>query len=593
MSEVTQRRLAAIVSADVVGYSRLMGADETGTLSDLNTHRSELIDPLIKKHGGRIVKTTGDGLLLEFPSVVAAVECSVAVQDGMMARNAAVSDDVAICFRIGVHLGDIIVEGDDIFGDGVNVAARLEALSEANGLALSDDAYRQVRDRMDIGWQDGGEHEVKNIARPIHVWRWSGTTTREMSATSKTAERLPLPDKPSIVVLPFGNMSGDPEQEYFSDGITEDITTELSRFDELFVIARNTAFTYKDQNLNVREVARELGVHFVLEGSVRKAGNRVRINVQLIDGQNGNHLWAERYDGSIEEVFDLQDQVTQQVASATVPYIKEASLARIRRGDRIFDEAHDLAWQAWDNFQDRLRAPQSSSMQAAKAKAYQAIALNERCLNAYSTICMATWLDLFQQWSDDTEGGMAELKQAAETFVSLSPNSHMAHFCHGLSNTIAGHSEAARQDYKHSVALNPNDAMVLSMLACTEALLGDFEKAKAVAAKAIRLNPKDSWTGTAYLALSLVAFIEDDSGFRHWTEKAILAQPYAPIRRTLMIAHAAEVGDEALLREHLEHLNKTAPRFLSRLLSGKKETFKLPKHRDKLLDALRKVGPPE
>ena len=587
MSEGPQRRLAAILAADVVGYSRLMEADEAGTLATMKAHRAKLWEPMTEQYGGRIVGTAGDSLLVEFQSAVAAVQCAVAVQQGMTERNADLQERQRMQLRIGVNIGEVIVDGEDIYGDGVNVAARLETLCEAGGVAISGNVHEQVRGKLDERFADAGEHEVKNIVRPIQVWRWAEIASAEQNVTD--GEPLLLPDKPSIVILPFNNMSGDPEQEYFADGTTEDITTELSRFGELFVIARNTAFTYKDRKLNVREIAQELGVHFVLEGSVRRVGNRVRINAQLIDGQNGSHLWAERYDGSIEEIFDLQDQVTHQVVSAAVPHINEAALARIRRGDRVFDEAHDLAWRAWDNFQDTFRSPHSSSMQAAKAKAYQAIELNERCLNAYSTICMATWSELLRQWSDDVDESMAELKQAAETFVSLSPNSHMAHFCHGLSNMIADRSEAARQDFRHSVALNPNDAMVLSTLACNEALLGDLEEAKAIAAKAIRLNPKDSWAGTAYLALSLVAFVEDDSGFRHWAEKAILAQPYAPIRRALMIAHAAEVGDQALLEEHLEHLNKFAPRFLPRLLSGERETFRVPQHREKFLTSLRKA----
>lgn len=269
----------------------------------------------------------------------------------------------------------------------------MATLAEPGGVALSDDAYRQVRDRIDMDWQNGGEQEVKNIARPVHVWRWSPGANITAQISAELSEPLPLPDKPSIVILPFNNMSGDAEQEYFSDGITEDITTELSRFVELFVIARNTALTYKGRNLNVRDVARELGVQFVLEGSVRKAGNRVRINAQLIDGLNGNHLWADRYDGSIEEVFDLQDQVTQQVVSATMPSIDEAALARIRQGDRVFDSTHDLAWQAHDEVLKAYHLAQPSMMQAAKTKAYKAIELNERCYRAYSAICIATWVD--------------------------------------------------------------------------------------------------------------------------------------------------------------------------------------------------------
>ena len=308
-----ERRLVAIMSADVVGYSRLIRADEEGTISALKALRADLVDPKLDEHNGRIVKLMGDGMLAEFPSVVDAVRAAVETQIAVAKHNADLPKDKRIEFRVGINLGDVVIDGDDIQGDGVNMAARPEGLAEPGGICVSGMVYEGVRDRIDIPFEDLGEQEVKNIDRPVRVWQWIADTGLTASISAKLDEPLALPDKPSIVILPFDNMSGDPDQEYFSDGITEDITTELSRFDELFVIARNTAFTYKDQNLNVGEVARELGVHFVLEGSVRKAGNRVRINVQLIDGQNGNHLWAERYDGSIEEMFDLQDQVTQQV----------------------------------------------------------------------------------------------------------------------------------------------------------------------------------------------------------------------------------------------------------------------------------------
>jgi TolB-like protein/cytochrome c-type biogenesis protein CcmH/NrfG len=593
MSEGTHRRLAAIVSADVVGYSRLMGVDETGTLESLRTHRMELIDPKVAEHGGRIVKTMGDGLLLEFPSVVSATQCALDIQTGMAARNREVPDDERITFRIGVNLGDIIIDGDDIHGDGVNVAARLEALAEPGGICISDDVMRQIRGKLDVAFADDEAHELKNIVQPVHVWRWT-PDQRGAAAPEKGSETsLPLPEIPSIVVLPFSNISGDPEQEYFSDGITEDITTELSRFSELFVIARNTAFTYKGQLLNIMEVARELGVHYVLEGSVRKAGNRVRINAQLIDGQNGNHLWAERYDGSIAEIFDLQDEVTRQVVSATVPHINEAELTRIRRGDRVFDVAHDLAWRALDEFENAGRLAQPALMKDAKAKAYQAIELNERCFLAYYVICMACWRELRMQWSDDPDETHTKMQEAAETYVSLAPRSHRGHLCNALAKFHARIYEAATQDLRHSVELNPNDGMVQSILAYAEVRLGNLNEAKVIAEKAIRLNPKDTWTGTAYLALAQAAFAEDDKRFRDYAEKAIRAQPNSPNRRALMIAYAAEVGDQTLLETHLRHLNAIAPRFIPGLLSGEVDLFKTPQYREKFLSALRKAVPSE
>jgi adenylate cyclase len=314
MAGGTQRRLAAIVSADVAGYSRLMGADEDGTLEALKAHRRELVDPKVAEHRGRIVKTTGDGILLEFASVVDAVRCCVEVQHAMAERNAGTPEDRRMLFRVGINLGDIIIDGDDIHGDGVNVAARLEALSEPGSIAISGNVHEQVQGKIDVQFIDDGAHGVKNIAKPVRVWRWSPMQTSTTSAVGVVSDgALPLPDKPSIAVLPFENMSGDAEQEYFADGMTEDIITDLSRFENLFVIARNTSFTYKGKRVDVKDVARELGVRFILEGSVRKAGTRVRITAQLIDGQDGGHLWAERYDGALEDVFDLQEQVTRQV----------------------------------------------------------------------------------------------------------------------------------------------------------------------------------------------------------------------------------------------------------------------------------------
>ena len=407
--------------------------------------------------------------------------------------------------------------------------------------------------------------------------------------TVPTGSHLPLPDKPSIVVLPFSNISGDPEQEYFSDGITEDITTELSRFSELFVIARNTAFTYKGQPLNITDVAGELGVHFVLEGSVRKAGNRVRINAQLIDGQNGNHLWAERYDGSIEEVFELQDEVTRQVVGATVPHINEAELSRIRRGDRIFDRDHDLAWRALDDFENGVRLAQPALMEDAKAKAYQAIEHNERCFLAYYVICMACWRELRLQWSDDPAETLSELKRTAETYLSLAPQSHRAHLCNGLAKTNAGSTVAGVQDLRHSVELNPNDGMVQGLLAICEVQLGNLKECKEIAEKAIRINPKGRWAGAGYLALTQAAFVEDDKQFRDYADRAIKAQPNSPNRRALMIAYAAEIGDQTLLQMHLQHLNTIAPQFIPRLLSGEVDLFKIPQQREKFLSALRKA----
>jgi TolB-like protein len=325
-TERVERRLTAIRAADVAGYSRLMGADEEGTLAQLKAHRSALVDPKIKEHRGRIVKTTGDGMLVEFASVVDAVRCAVEVQRGMAERNANVPQERRIEFRVGINVGDIIIDGDDIYGDGVNVAARLEVLAEPGGICVSSRVQEDAEGKLNITFENTGEQQLKNIARPVRVYRvrLSGPAEGQRSA-------LPLPDKPSIAVLPFQNMSGDPEQEYFADGIVEEIITALSRFRQLFVIARNSSFTYKGRAVDVKQVGRELGVRYVLEGSVRKAGNRVRITGQLIDAMTGGHLWGDRFEGALEDIFDLQDRVTTSVVSAIAPKLEQAEIERANR----------------------------------------------------------------------------------------------------------------------------------------------------------------------------------------------------------------------------------------------------------------------
>jgi TolB-like protein/class 3 adenylate cyclase len=362
------RRLAAILAADVAGYSRLMGADEEGTLERLKALRGELVDPKIAEHHGRIVKTTGDGLLVEFASVVDAVRCAVEVQQAMPERNTGLGADDRIELRIGINLGDVIVEGDDLYGDGVNIAARIEALADAGGVFVSNTVHDHVRDRLPFVFEDLGEQQVKNIARPVRVYRVRTILTHPAASAPRStlsrtagggAERqrreagegsspaLPLPDKPSIAVLPFANLSGDPEQEYFVDGMVEEIITALSRIRWLFVIARNSSFTYKDQAVDVKQVGRELGVRYVLEGSVRKAGNRVRITGQLIDALSGTHLWADRFDGSLEDVFDLQDKVASSVAGVIEPALQAAETARSTGRPTADLTAYDLYLRAY------------------------------------------------------------------------------------------------------------------------------------------------------------------------------------------------------------------------------------------------------
>jgi len=337
-----ERRLSAILAADVVGYSRLMGEDEAGTLARLKALRRELIDPRVAEHKGRIVKTTGDGLLMEFPSVVEAVAYALAVQRGMADRNAQTVEAARIVFRIGINLGDVIVEDGDIHGDGVNVAARLEATAEPGGICVSGGVHDQVRGRLEYAFDDLGDQALRNINRAVRVYRIRTATAHRLLNIATTENRpvLALPDRPSIAVLPFTNMSGDPEQEYFADGMVEEIITALSRIRWMFVIARNSTFTYKGKAVDVKQVGRELGVRYVLEGSVRRAGERVRITAQLIEAETGAHLWADRFDGSLKDVFELQDKVAISVAGVIEPALHAAEIRR-----SVERPTHDLITQ--------------------------------------------------------------------------------------------------------------------------------------------------------------------------------------------------------------------------------------------------------
>src|SRR4051812_29949575 len=342
----TMRRLAAILAADVVGYSQLMGIDEVATLQALKAHRRELVDPAIAAHHGRIVKTTGDGMLVEFASAVDAVNCGMAVQKSMADRNNATGSELSsrIVFRIGINVGDIIIENEDIFGDGVNVAARVEAECEPGGVYLSANAYEQIRSKTSFAFDDRGERQLKNIDRPIRVYSVRGAEPNVAALVKKadTAKPLPLPDKPSIAVLPFQNMSGDPEQEYFADGMVEDIITALSRFRSLFVIARNSSFTYKGKSVDIKHVGQELGVRYVLEGSVRKVAGRVRITGQLIEAATNAHLWADKFDGELADVFDLQDQVTTSVVGLIAPKLEQAEMERAKQKATESLDSYDL-----------------------------------------------------------------------------------------------------------------------------------------------------------------------------------------------------------------------------------------------------------
>jgi TolB-like protein/class 3 adenylate cyclase len=523
-----ERRLAAVLAADVAGYSRLMGIDEEGTLARLKTVRKTLVDPTIASHRGRIVKTTGDGMLIEFASAVDAVRGAVEVQRDMAKQNASVPQDTRIEFRVGIHVGDIIIDDDDIFGDGVNVAARLESIAEPGGVCMSNDAYRQVRGKVEMVCDDMGPQPLKNIAEPMQVWRvrltdQTAATVQSGSAVSQP-RALPLPDKPSIAVLPFQNMSGDPEQEYFADGMVEDIITALSRFKSLFVIARNSSFTYKGKAMDIKQVGRELGVRYVLEGSVRKAGGRARITAQLIEASTGAHLWADRFDQSLEDIFTLQDNITMSVVGAIAPRLVEARTEAVVRKPADRWEVYDCYLQAvrlqhqWTLqatleaqkiFREIIKADPQFALAYARlawnvqvlrdfyqqpvseADRIEALALAEKALalSDNDEVVLTTVVYVFGFLGDDNERG----RELADRALAINPNMSGGWNARGLMCLRLGEPDVALDAFTRVIRLNPLDqrAVPLAMLGCSSAclLLGRYEESEAWARKLLAIQP--------------------------------------------------------------------------------------------------------
>ncbi len=587
-----ERRLAAILAADVVGYSRLMGEDEAGTLERLKSLRRELVQPKIIERKGRIVKLMGDGLLAEFPSIVEAVLCAVDIQQDMTEREPDISDERRILLRIGVNLGDIIVEGSDIYGDGVNVAARLEALADPGGVCISGPAFDTVHGKLDAAFEDMGERQMKNIAKPVRVYRLSSTGPQDGLPTYP-AETLPLPDKPSIAVLPFSNMSGDPEQEYFSDGITEDIITELSRFSSLFVIARNSSFAYKGQSVDLRQVAQELGVRYVLEGSIRRAGKRVRITAQLIDSETGNHVWAERYDRDLEDIFDLQDEITRNVVGSIAPQIELAEVERSRKLSGAGLTAYELALKAQALFYDGVRAADPNILERAKAQTDAALELDPRNTHALWTKGFIFLYEHVYRWDEDPGAKLASAMEIADRLIHIDPSNAKSYIVRALAHQYHREFDAAIDDHRRAVTLNPNLALNYFMMSWSEAVAGLASEAREHAQTALRLSPRDTdiWLGEGYGALALASFIEGDLvEAMKWARLAIQMHGNMPVRQALMIACNAYLGDLQAAEHYAESLAASVPGFIPGVLSGDIEVCKMPEHNALLVDGLRKAG---
>jgi adenylate cyclase len=563
-----KRKLVAILAADVVGFSRLTGADEDRTLARLRALRSDLIDPTIAVHNGRVVKRTGDGALVEFRSVVDAVRCAIEVQNAMVERNAGVPEDRRIVFRIGVHLGDVVEESDgDLMGDGVNIAARLEGIAEPGAICLSEDAFRQVRARLDLAVSDRGEVALKNIAQSIRVYSLEvgvpveakSTTPTKPPAPERTPVELAPPDKPSIAVLAFQNMSGDPEQEYFADGITEDVITDLSKIGGLMVIARNSSFAYKGKAVDIRTVARELGVRSVLEGSIRRAGNRVRITAQLIDAETGGHLWADRFDRDLSDIFALQDEVTRKIVDALKIKLNPRDAARLDAVETTSSKAHDffLAGREvlWGTIRNRETFERSSDLFE------KAIGEDPSYAEPYAGLAFAQILNWQFHWTDDWSQSLEKAERdlgvalqkgpqiafvhyigavfylwkkdldrsaaEADAALNLNPNYAQAHNSRGIVNIYGGQPLAAVPHIEQAIRLDPAiKHLYVHFLGSAYLVAGDYKAAASLFRERIQLSPRTDLS-RAFLAVALGYLGEAEEARRVWRELMEINSKYS------------------------------------------------------------------
>ena len=512
-----ERRLAAILQTDMVGYSRLMGLDEEGTIARQKACRDKVFDPKILQHGGRIVKSTGDGLLVEFPSAIDSVKCAVELQKELADHDTDVPKEERLQYRIGINLGDIVIDGDDILGDGVNVAARLESLARPGGVCISGTVYDQLAGKLDLAFEDAGEQTVKNVPRPVRVWHWKAEETERRLHIF--GEPPLLPDKPSIAVLPFDNMSGDPEQAYFADGIAEDLITGLSRVSWFFVISRNSSFAFRGEKHDVRNICRKLGVRYLVEGSVRRAGSRIRVTAQLVDGLSGNHLWADKYDGALDEIFDLQDSVTENLIGAIEPKLRSAEIARAQRQRPESLSAFDLLLQAlphhWAMTQKGFDAAIKLLDSAVEIAPTYAEALG------YAAACRA--LRPLHNCSPDPVIDFREADELSQRAFEADPVDPV------VLRSTALIAVMVRRDYEtaldlidRSLAVDQNGALAWGYRGWTNVWAGKQDEAITDFDRALRLSPYDQWISTYTLgrAFALLMSSRFDDGLR-WARRAM------------------------------------------------------------------------
>jgi adenylate cyclase len=575
-----ERRLAAVLAADIAGYSRLMGLDEEGTLARLKAVRKTLIDPTIAAHRGRIVKTTGDGMLVEFASAVDAARCAMEVQRGMAKQNIDVPQEAEIEYRIGIHVGDIIIDDNDIFGDGVNIAARLEGIAEPGGVCISDDAQRQIRGKVDTGFDDMGVQTLKNIAEPMRAWRMRlSSTVAPALPTAATSQgpALPLPDKPSIAVLPFKNMSGDPEQEYFADGMVEDIITALSRYPTLFVIARNSCFSFKGRAVDVKQVGRELGVRYVLEGSLRKSGNRVRVTAQLVEAETGNHVWAERYDRDLADIFAVQDEITQATTIAIAPAIADAEQQRaIRKPPASLD-----AWGAHQRGMWHFSKASAEDNALAEKFFQRAIDLDPMFVGGYIGLSAVL---------SRAKGTQSREEALARRAVALDGGDAEAHSRLALALLAGGDHQGARAQAERALTICPNLAAAHGALGVILAYSGRPKEGIAALETCIRLDPRDPSLVNRLNQVALAHyFCRDYEASVGAAERAIRSFPDFPSPYRWLAAALGELGRTAEAKAALEKALTVSPDSFDFQVRERPPWFR-PEEHAHMLDGLRKAG---
>ena len=575
-----ERRLAAIFAADVVGYSRLVGADEEGTLARLQAHWRELIEPKIAEHQGRIVKTTGDGVLAEFASPVKAVRCAIDVQHGMSDRNASVPHGQRIEFRIGINLGDVIVEEGDIFGDGVNVAARLESIAEPGAVYIS----RTVRDFVDgtaeIVLEDLGERELKNIAKPVQVFRIAAPAQVAGAAPASPA----VPHKPSIAVLPFMNMSGDAEQEYFSDGITEDLITDLSKISALFVIARNSSFAYKGRSVKVQEIGRDLGVRFVLEGSIRKAGNRVRITAQLIDADSGGHVWAERFDRDLTDIFATQDEVVENIVGALAVKLTQNEAQRLRR----HATANVEAYETWLRARELLGGSTRDSVLQAKAMHRRAIEIDPNFAAPHAGVALAALAEYVSGWAAEPAQALDETERWARRAVELNDQEPVSHMALGSALLWRRDHAGALAEFRRMIALDPNFAQGHSATGLALMYAGRAAEALEAFALAMRLDPHYSGIVLHFLAQAHFSLGHYEPAAQRLRER-IARTPGTDSSRMLLASCYGHLGRMEEARRAWAEMLKINPDF-SLEQRARVLPYKDPGDFQRIVDGLTKAG---